>query len=74
MLSTQHQYLVNAGCHGILCYEKAEWSEIKTIAEELGLRTNEMAQIYMDSVEEVNNIWDNVVGMNEGLVRCLLRS
>lgn len=50
----------------ILCYEKAEWSEIKTIAEELGLRTNEMAQIYMDSVEEVNNIWDNVVGMNEG--------
>ena len=24
------------------------------------------AQIYMDSVEEVNNIWDNVVGMNSG--------
>ena len=35
------------------------------IAEELGLKTNEMAQIYMDSVEEVNNIWDNVVGMSE---------
>ncbi len=49
----------------ILCYEKANWSEIKVIAEELGLKTNEMAQIYMDSVEEVNNIWDNVVGMNE---------
>lgn len=49
----------------ILCYEDANWSEIKVIAEELGLKTNEMAQIYMDSVEEVNNIWDNVVGMSE---------
>ncbi|MDE6829162.1 MAG: HDOD domain-containing protein, partial [Lachnospiraceae bacterium] len=35
----------------ILCYENANWSEIKVIAEELGLKTNEMAQIYMDSVE-----------------------
>ncbi len=49
----------------ILCYENANWSEIKVIAEELGLKTNEMAQIYMDSVEEGNNIWDNVVGMSE---------
>lgn len=48
----------------ILCYENADWAEIKKIAEELGIKTNEMAQIYMDSVEEVNNIWDNVVGMN----------
>lgn len=50
----------------ILCYEKADWASIKTIADELGIKTNEMAQIYMDSVEEVNNIWDNVVGMNSG--------
>ena len=49
----------------ILCYEKAEWVEIKEIAEELGLKTNELAQIYMDCVEEVNNIWENVVGMSE---------
>ncbi len=50
----------------ILCYENAQWTEIQTIADELGIKTNEMAQIYMDSVEEVNNIWDNVVGMNSG--------
>lgn len=49
----------------ILCYEKAEWSEIKEIAEELGLQTNEMAQIYMECVEEVNEIWENVVGSRE---------
>ncbi|MCI8795891.1 MAG: HDOD domain-containing protein [Dorea sp.] len=50
----------------ILCYENAQWTEIQMIADELGIKTNEMAQIYMDSVEEVNNIWDNVVGMNNG--------
>ena len=49
----------------VLSYEKADWGVIKEISEELGLKTNEMAQIYMECVEEVNNIWDNVVGMNE---------
>ncbi len=49
----------------ILYYERAQWSEIKEIAEELGLHTNEMAQIYMECVEEVNDIWDNVVGSKE---------
>lgn len=49
----------------LLHYERAEWSEIKIIAEELGLHTNEMAQIYMECVEEVNDIWDNVVGSKE---------
>ena len=46
----------------ILCYENANWSEIKVIAEELGLKTNEMAQIYMDSVEEVNRSEERRVG------------
>ena len=49
----------------ILHYERAEWSEIKVLADELGLHTNEMAQIYMECVEEVNDIWDNVVGIKE---------
>lgn len=49
----------------ILHYERAEWSEIKTLAEELGLHTNEMAQIYMECVQDVNDIWDNVVGIAE---------
>ena len=46
----------------VLCYERADWSEIKRLSDELGLHTNEMAQMYMECVEEVNNIWDNVVG------------
>lgn len=49
----------------ILCYERAEWSEIKVLAEELGLQTNALAQLYMECVEEVNDIWDNVVGTRE---------
>lgn len=49
----------------LLCYERAEWSEIKVIAEELGIRTSELAQMYMICVEEVNDIWENVVGNKE---------
>ena len=45
----------------ILCYERAEWGRIKELTEELGLQTNEMAQIYMECVEEVNEIWENIV-------------
>ncbi|WP_122643815.1 EAL and HDOD domain-containing protein [Luxibacter massiliensis] len=50
----------------VLCYERAEWSETKRLAQELGLETNVMAQLYMECVEEVNDIWDNVVGVGEG--------
>ena len=49
----------------LLCYERAEWSEIKVIAEELGIRTSELAQMYMVCVEEVNDIWEKVVGNKE---------
>lgn len=49
----------------ILCYEQADWVQSKVIADELGLRTSQLAQTYMESVEEVNDIWDNVVGMRE---------
>ncbi len=49
----------------VLHYERAEWAETKEIAEELGIHTNQLAQIYMECVEEVNDIWDNVVGLRE---------
>lgn len=49
----------------ILHYERAEWAETKETAEELGIHTNQLAQIYMECVEEVNDIWDNVVGLRE---------
>ena len=45
----------------VLCYERADWTEIKKLSEELELQTNLMAQIYMECVQEVNEIWENVV-------------
>lgn len=49
----------------LLAYEKAEWVEIKKLAEQLGITTNVMAQIYMECVDTVNDIWVNVVGMTD---------
>lgn len=46
----------------ILCYERAEWNEIKPLAEELGLQINVMAQLYIECVEDVREIWDTIVG------------
>lgn len=51
----------------ILCYERAEWRQIKTISEELGIQTNTLAQLYMECVQEVNEIWVNIVGAEESL-------
>ena len=45
----------------ILCYEKADWKKIKEITKELGLQTNVIAQIYMECIDEVNEIWENIV-------------
>ena len=46
----------------ILCYERAEWNEIKPLAEELGLQINVLAQLYIECVEDVREIWDTIVG------------
>lgn len=45
----------------LLAYERADWQSIKRLATELGIQTNVMVQVYMDCVEEVNNIWENLV-------------
>lgn len=45
----------------ILCYEKADWNTTKVIADELGLQTSVMAQIYMECVDEVNEIWSSII-------------
>ncbi len=49
----------------LLSYERAEWNQIKVLSNELGIQTNIMAQVYMECVEEVNNIWKNLVGSSE---------
>lgn len=41
----------------ILAYEKADWKESKRLAGELGIVSNMLAQIYMDCIQDVNEIW-----------------
>lgn len=49
----------------LLSYEKAEWGETKKLADKLKIETHVIAQLYMECVEEVNDIWQNIVGSNE---------
>lgn len=49
----------------VLCYEKADWKSITRIALELDIPKNAIAQIYFDSVEEVNTIWDSLTSSVE---------
>lgn len=44
-------------CDLVLSYERAEWDKINKYAEELQIPTNAIAQVYFDSVENVNEIW-----------------
>lgn len=41
----------------ILAYEKADWKESKKMAGELGIASSVLSQIYMDCIQEVNEIW-----------------
>lgn len=49
----------------VLCYERADWKSTKSLAEELGLETNILAQAYIDCVEEVNSIWESLTDSEE---------
>ncbi|CUX49499.1 EAL and HDOD domain-containing protein [Clostridium sp. C105KSO13] len=44
----------------ILSYERADWKVCKALAEELGVPTYLLAQIYIDCVENVNTIWNTL--------------
>ncbi len=47
-------------CDLVLSYERAEWDKINKYAEELQIPTNSIAQVYFDSVESVNDIWNEL--------------
>ena len=44
----------------IVSYEKANWSDMKKYAEELGIPSDKTPQIYFECVEEVNKIWNGI--------------
>ena len=51
-------------CELVLCYESAQWDKIKECAEDLGIPTDAIAQVYMDCEEEANSIWRELTQSN----------
>lgn len=45
----------------VIAYEKADWKASKRYAEELGISSEGLAQIYVDCAEEVNAIWNSLM-------------
>ncbi len=45
----------------VIAYEKADWKASKMYAEELGISSSGLAQIYVDCAEEVNAIWHSLM-------------
>ncbi|MCI8557819.1 MAG: HDOD domain-containing protein [Lachnospiraceae bacterium] len=50
----------------VLAYERADWKVTKSLAGELELETNILAQAYIDCVEEVNSIWESLTDEEDG--------
>ncbi|MEG2305086.1 MAG: HDOD domain-containing protein [Lachnospiraceae bacterium] len=49
----------------ILCYENADWKAIKGILDQYGIPPNIIAQLYINCVEEVNQIWEALTNSYE---------
>lgn len=44
----------------IISYEKADWAQCIQIAKEANIKISELSQLYINCVEEVNSIWENL--------------
>lgn len=44
----------------VISYENADWKQCTQIAAESGIKISELSQLYINCVEEVNSIWDNL--------------
>lgn len=45
----------------VICYEKADWKNISLYAEELGIPANMLTTIYFNCMENVNEIWEQMI-------------
>ena len=44
----------------IICYENADWKKCRVLADDLDVKISILSQTYINCVEEVNSIWDNL--------------
>ena len=49
----------------MLSYERADWSEINRLGEELGLPMDRVPTIYFQCLDEVNRLWQQIMEVNE---------
>ena len=50
----------------ILAYERADWSAINHMAEELGLPMDRLPEIYFQCLDDVNHIWEQLIHSGGG--------
>lgn len=48
----------------ILAYERADWASINRLGEELGLPMDRLPEIYIQCLDEVNHIWQQLMETN----------
>lgn len=46
----------------VLCYERADWTSIGRLAETLGIPVDQLTNVYFRCLEEVGNIWRQLMG------------
>ncbi len=49
----------------VVSYERADWKKINQYAEQLGIATNLLTSVYFTCTEEVNAIWNQLMGMEK---------
>ena len=49
----------------VLSYERADWGSIGGLAEELGIPLNQLTDTYFQCLDEVNNIWQQLMSVQE---------
>lgn len=49
----------------MLGYERADWAEINRLGEELGLPMDRLPTIYFQCLDEVNNLWQQIMEAND---------
>lgn len=47
----------------VVSYERADWKNIRQYADQLGIATNLLTSVYFTCTEEVNTIWNQLMGL-----------
>ncbi len=49
----------------VLSYERADWNQVSTLADTLGIPTNLLTSLYFNCMDGANTIWEELVGTGQ---------